>query len=96
MNSFPTDVVVTENRIPNMDGAKLSRLINAKFPEIPIILISTYDPDYIGIEKFIHTFLAKPFNVDELIIKINEILLRGCLLKTSQTESSPEKCCTKT
>lgn len=76
MNSFPTDVVVTENRIPNMDGAKLSRLINAKFPGIPFILISTYDLQYIGIEKFIHTLPAKPFNVDELIIKINEILLK--------------------
>jgi DNA-binding response OmpR family regulator len=75
INSFPIDVVVTDYRMPNMDGAKLSRLINAKFPEIPIILISTYDPDYIGIQEFIHTFLAKPFNVDELIIKLKEILV---------------------
>jgi two-component system, OmpR family, response regulator VicR len=37
INSFPIDIVVTDYRMPNMDGAKLSRLINAKFPKTRII-----------------------------------------------------------
>jgi CheY-like chemotaxis protein len=37
INSFPIDVVVTDYRMPNMDGAKLSRLINAIFPKTHII-----------------------------------------------------------
>ena len=74
INSEEIDLVITDYRMPKMDGATLSKLINQKFPEIPIILISTYEPRDLKIDDIIDSFLSKPFDPDILKMKVEAIL----------------------
>ena len=57
------DVLITDIRMPFMDGLALSRLVIQEFPNIKIIIISGYD-DFEYAQQAIHIgverFLLKP------------------------------------
>lgn len=64
------DIVITDIRMPFMDGLELSRLIKKELPEIKIIILSGHEEfEYaqnaiqIGVEEY----LLKPINSEELL-----------------------------
>ncbi len=70
------DIVITDIRMPFMDGLELSRLIKKEFPQIKIIILSGHEEfEYaktaiqIGIEEY----LLKPINGDELLQAVNHV-----------------------
>ena len=75
INALKIDLVITDYRMPKMDGAKLTILIKQSFPEIPIIWISTFDVQELELQDSVHSVLQKPFDTDILKNKIEEILL---------------------
>ena len=61
------DIVITDIRMPFMDGIELSRMIKEEYPEIKIIILSGHEEfEYakaaiqIGVEEY----LLKPINGD--------------------------------
>lgn len=71
------DIVLTDIRMPGMDGLELADYINQVYPDIKTILISGYsDFDYakkaisIGVEDY----LLKPVNIDGLLNKVGSII----------------------
>jgi signal transduction histidine kinase len=60
----PFDVVVTDYKMPGMDGGELARRVKQRFPETPVLLITGYSgpPD----EKLEFPLLAKPFGQAEI------------------------------
>ena len=72
------EAVVTDIRMPTMDGITLSRRIREELPEIPIIIMTAYssrskaeqDVGPIPAERF----LTKPFDVNQLIEMINDLV----------------------
>lgn len=70
------DILITDIRMPFMDGLELSRIVKKELPNIRIIVLSGYDDfNYareaisIGIEEYI----LKPVSGDTLITKLKEI-----------------------
>ena len=70
------DVLITDVRMPFMDGLDLSRLVLREFPEMKIVIISGYDDfEYarqaidIGVERF----LLKPVTKSSLMGVLNEV-----------------------
>lgn len=64
------DIVITDIRMPFMDGLELSRLIKKELPHVKIMILSGYEEfDYaktaiqIGVEEY----LLKPINGEELL-----------------------------
>ena len=60
------DILITDIRMPFMDGLELSRLVKKEMPNIRIIVLSGYDDfNYakqaisIGVEEYISLFRAK-------------------------------------
>lgn len=70
------DVLITDIRMPFMDGLALSRLVLQEFPRIKVIIISGYDDfEYarqaidIGVERY----LLKPITKSSLISVLEEV-----------------------
>lgn len=65
MESRP-DLVITDIRMPNMDGTALLRNIRRALPNLPIIALSGYvDPEDVEEYDF-DGFVHKPFQLEEL------------------------------
>lgn len=75
INNGPIDLVVTDFRMPKMNGGELSRLIKERFPHIPIILISSYDPEEARIGHLIQSFIPKPIDPQLLKMTIEGLLV---------------------
>ena len=63
------DIVITDMRMPGMEGVELLQAINEKFPNLKIIVMSGYS-DFAYLKQAIRTraieYLLKPMNVEEL------------------------------
>ncbi len=72
------DILITDIKMPFMDGLELSRIIKASMPEIRIIILSGYDEfDFardaisIGVDEY----MLKPVGAAELFGVLNKIIL---------------------
>src|SRR5437870_2803737 len=75
---FP-DIVITDLRMPNMDGLQLCKKIRAK-SQIPIIILSVKGEDHIKVEALdagADDYVTKPFSMDELLARVRATLRRG-------------------
>ena len=72
----PIDVLITDIRMPVMDGLDLIRQVHRKNIDISVIIISGYD-DFSYAQKAIQfgvsEYLLKPFSIEELINALNSI-----------------------
>ncbi|MFZ1520124.1 MAG: HDOD domain-containing protein [Ignavibacteriaceae bacterium] len=62
------DIIVTDMRMPQMDGAQLLSIVKEKYPGVVRIILSGYsEKEYImKTSSSAHQFLAKPCRLDEL------------------------------
>lgn len=73
-------LVVTDVRMPVMDGWELGRRLHERWPNLPVLYISGYDVELThgavraGAPQ---AFLRKPFDADELVRQVAS-LLEGC------------------
>lgn len=85
-NDLPPAAVVIDIQLPDINGTRLAKIIQFKYPGIPIILITGYadklNPQEIR-ELKVNAFLEKPFSADELADQFERIIKR-------QPESKPE------
>lgn len=70
------DIVITDIRMPFMDGIELSRMIKEEYPEIKIIILSGHEEfEYAkaAIQMGVEEYLLKPINGDELLQVVNRV-----------------------
>jgi HD-like signal output (HDOD) protein len=69
------DVVISDMRMPGMDGATLLRHIRERFPETARIILSGYSEITLATRSVLvaHRFLAKPCNASELQATIERV-----------------------
>lgn len=73
------DIVITDIKMPFMDGLTLSRLIKKEMPWIEIIILSGYEEfEYAkeGIKIGIAEYLLKPVSGDELLKEVKALALK--------------------
>lgn len=66
-NNMP-DVVLSDIRMPNMDGVELMQHLNANYPQVKIVISSGYsDFEYLNmsIKSKVTEYLLKPTDIDE-------------------------------
>ena len=71
------DLLLTDVRMPIMDGIALSLAAARDFPELTILLMTGYADQREraqGLDALIHDVIAKPFSLDMLRGAVNEAL----------------------
>ena len=74
---FQPDICVLDIMVPNIDGLTLGKEIKKSVPDMPIIYLTAKNQtlDVLkGFEAGANDYIKKPFSMEELIVRINNIL----------------------
>jgi two-component system KDP operon response regulator KdpE len=85
MQSWTPDLIITDLRMPNMDGLELCRRVRAQ-SRIPIIVLSVKGEEAIKVEALdagADDYVTKPFSINELLARV-----RAALRRTSAVEGT--------
>ena len=90
------DLVVSDVMMPEMDGFTLLRMIktNMNISHIPVVMLTSKAAvanRLEGLEKGADAFLAKPFDMDELHVVINNLISKNLRLKGKYSGSQQQK-----
>lgn len=89
------DLIITDLMMPGMDGLEVCRKIRANeiLSHIPVIIVTAKisEKDRVkGFEAGADAYLAKPFNHDELRVRVEKLLEQRRLLREKYTEAVTE------
>lgn len=77
-------IVLTDMKMPDMNGMELLKYINTHYPNIKVMVMTGYERTFTYtdvIRAGASDFITKPFNTDELEAKINRLVREIELLK---------------
>lgn len=75
LESNVVDIILMDVRMPKMDGIKASSLVKSRYPNVKIIILTTFNEDeylFNGIKNGISGYLLKDSEVDYIIKSIKE------------------------
>jgi len=71
------DLVITDFKMPGMDGLELFDELQGIKPEVPVIVITAYgslEASDLAMEKGVSDFITKPFRKDNILFTIKRVL----------------------
>ena len=81
------NLIILDVMLPEIDGITVCETIRLSNPDIPILILSAKNSSadrVLGLKKGADDYLTKPFNLEELLIRVNN------LIKKSERLSSKE------
>jgi DNA-binding NtrC family response regulator len=81
------DLVITDIKMPGMDGIEVLQRIKAKQPSIPVIMITAYATVEMSIQalrKGAYDMLTKPFEPEELLYRVKNALTQTELIEENR------------
>jgi len=73
----PPDVIVLDLQMPGMDGRTFYRELRRRGNDAPVIILSAFGADGARRELDAQAHVAKPFDPDELVQTVQEVLGAG-------------------
>jgi len=83
----PIDLVLTDVRMPEMDGIELLQRLQKVAPETPVVILTAYGTVETAVEamrKGAIDYLLKPVNFDDVLLTVSRALQVGELTRTQQ------------
>jgi CheY-like chemotaxis protein len=77
MKGNKIDAVVTDIKMPNMDGITLIGELSTKYPGLPIMVMTAFEEEYsagIAISVGAREFIKKPFSLEEFAIRLHKMI----------------------
>ena len=71
--SRAVDLVITDLRMPSMDGWELATRLSARSPRVPVLFMSGFD-EHLAAETVAGPVLPKPFTAEQIEERIRQVL----------------------
>ncbi|HSR49401.1 MAG TPA: sigma-54 dependent transcriptional regulator [Acidobacteriota bacterium] len=87
LHEEPFDVVITDLKMPQMDGLELLKAVHQLDPDIPVIVLTAHgsiDQAVSAIKAGAYEFLTKPFESEEVELAIDRALQVAGLVKENR------------
>ena len=71
------DLIILDIMLPEIDGINLTEFIRLKNVEVPILILSAKNSSadrVLGLKKGADDYLTKPFNLEELLLRIQKLI----------------------
>ena len=88
------DAVITDIKMPEMDGIMLTREIFCQYPELPVMVMTGFDEEYsagTAISVGAREFIKKPFSIEEFSLRLQKMLGDSETLKQLKIEKDKEE-----
>lgn len=89
LESFTYDLVLLDVGLPKLDGISLCRKLRSQGNQTPILLLTAQNAStntVMGLDAGADDYVAKPFNLPELLARIRALLRRGAAALPPQLE----------
>ena len=87
LESEDIDLLISDWRMPGMDGPQLLAEVKTRYPQLPVIVMTAYSTVKNAVESMRNgafDYIAKPFDIDELDITVSKALQFRDILKDNQ------------
>lgn len=92
---YRPDIIILDLMLPEMDGWKFCKSLRRKKCDVPIVMLTAKampEDRIAGLEIGADDYITKPFNVAELILRIERLLQRKSATESSHCRHNPATC----
>jgi len=71
------DLIILDVMLPEMDGIAVTETVRISNNEVPILILSAKNTSadrVLGLKKGADDYLTKPFNLEELLLRVNKLI----------------------
>jgi two-component system, OmpR family, alkaline phosphatase synthesis response regulator PhoP len=82
------DLIIMDIMLPEIDGINVTQNIRIKNNEVPILMLSarnTSEDKVLGLKKGADDYLTKPFNLEELLLRVQKLIEKNKRLQDKST-----------
>ncbi len=83
----PFDLVISDIRMPGMDGFELLEHLKKQYPDLTVVMLTAYgniESAVAAIKKGAYDYISKPFEQNEILYKIQKALERSRLISENR------------
>ncbi len=78
------DLIIMDIMLPEVDGISITESVRVNNNEVPILMLSarnSSDDRVLGLKKGADDYLTKPFNLEELLLRVSKLINKNMKLK---------------
>src|SRR5215212_2274613 len=82
------DLIILDVMLPNVDGITVTETIRIQNNEVPILILSAKNSSadrVLGLKKGADDYMVKPFNLEELLLRVDKLILKNKKLLDKET-----------
>lgn len=82
------DMIIMDVMLPQIDGVSVTETIRLQNNEVPILILSAKNSSadrVLGLKKGADDYMVKPFNLEELLLRVDKLILKNKKLNEKET-----------
>lgn len=82
------DLIIMDVMLPHVDGIAVTETIRIQNNEVPILILSAKNTSadrVLGLKKGADDYMVKPFNLEELLLRVDKLILKNKKLQDKET-----------